>query len=212
VTPAGRPGLKSPTVHGAVTRVASTIGNRAMGRLVQRAPTGQPATSGPKRLPITQFAVSKEEIEDAEAWMAYVAQRGLTAQPTVPLPDRYADGLSNLNNAIWGDPDVGRKRPLKEAKEFVKTLRSVHDDVLGKGGDYSSYTLADTALKRAEINTTKAEGDLAFAREGAYQIRHRAGAGADRLEGRRGAPRSEGDRLHDPRGAPESWRRRTVSV
>jgi hypothetical protein len=154
------------TLQGSMARVAGAIGNRELGRLLQRDPA---AGAAPRHLPVTQFAVSPEEVTDAEAWLTWLAQRGIPAQPTVPVPDRYAEFLDNFSDAVWGAADAGRKRPLKEAKEFVHNLREIHDEILGTK-DHRAFELATLALQRAEINTSKAEGDLAFGREGAFQM------------------------------------------
>lgn len=162
-------GTKPPTMRRAVAAAAGAIGNRAMAQLVQR----QPATAGQagttKALPITSFEPTKEEVAAAEAWVLYIAQRGLTARPSAPLPDRYQPDLDNLNNAVWGAHDEGRRKPAAEARSFLHTLRELHDQLL-KGQDTRALDLAELALKRGTINATHAEGDLAFGESGATQL------------------------------------------
>ena len=77
--------------------LAGTIGNRAMAQLLARQPTATQAGTPQKTMPITSFEPTREEVLAAEAWVLFIAQRGLTARPTQPLPDRYASGLENLN-------------------------------------------------------------------------------------------------------------------
>jgi len=79
---------KPRTMPRAVAGAAGAIGNRAMAQIVQRQPATASQASATTTLPITSFEPTKEEVAAAEAWVLYIAQRGLTARPSAPLPDR----------------------------------------------------------------------------------------------------------------------------
>lgn len=172
VDPARRParGSASPrTVQRAVANVGGAIGNRALAQLMQRQPTTASPSAGAKTLPITSFQPTKAEVVAAEAWVLYIAQRGLTARPSDPLPDRYQPGLESLNNAVWGAHDEGRSHPAADARFLLKSLREQHAALL-KGQDTRALDLADLALQRGTINASHSEGDLAFEESGATQL------------------------------------------
>lgn len=164
-----RSGANPRTAPRAVARAAGAIGNRAMAQLIQRQPATASQAGATKTLPITSFAPTKDEVAAAEAWVLYIAQRGLVARPSAPLPDRYQPGLDNLNNAVWGAHDDGRRKPAAEARSFLRTLRELHEQLL-KGQDTRALDLAELALQRAIINVSHAEGELAFADSGATQL------------------------------------------
>src|SRR5829696_5895928 len=91
------PSRPSRTLEQSAVALAGAIGNRAMGNVLQR----QPAVTAEKTTPMTSFAVSREEVEAAEAWVLYIAQRGRSARPSKGLPDRYKTFLAAFNDAVF---------------------------------------------------------------------------------------------------------------
>src|SRR6266498_2264412 len=146
----------------AMAFLAGAIGNRAMGGLLQR----QPTATADKILKPTTLAVSREEVEAAEAWVLYMAQRGTSARPTLGYPERYRTFLAALNDAVFGAQDEKVKKPVSDSRFFLKTLRELHDQLIGTK-DYRAFDLADLALKRAAANAKHEGGEGAFAETGA---------------------------------------------
>jgi hypothetical protein len=152
--PAGLPDAWR-SLHGAV-------GNRAVGRLVQR----QPTKTAPKA---DADAASREEVMLAERWVVYCASRGHGAKPTGAVPKRYAAFMQVLLDAILG-PEDGKKedeQSIGEARAFLRRLRADHERVDPKG-DASPFNTAELALRRAEANRTGGPG--AFHRGGATEL------------------------------------------
>jgi hypothetical protein len=164
-TRTGPPSRRSRSLEQSALALAGAIGNRAMGNVLQR----QPAPTAEKTTPMTGWAVSREEVEAAEAWIVYIAQRGRVARPTKGLPDRYKNSLSAFNDAVFGAQDEGKKRPVADAKFMLRTLRGLHDELVGSK-DYKAYELADLALARAAANARHEGGEAAFDVTGASEL------------------------------------------
>jgi hypothetical protein len=113
--------------------------------------------------------VTRAEVEAAEAWVLYIAQRGRSNRPTVGLPDRYKTFLAAFNDAVFGAQDDKVKRPVSDAKFFLKTLRGLHEELVGTR-DYKVFELADLALKRGAANARREGGEAAFAETGATEL------------------------------------------
>jgi hypothetical protein len=164
-----RPPRRPATTPAAMTALAGMVGNRSMGSLLQRAPTSAPVTTAAGQatpaIPVTTLAPTRAEVEAAEAWVLFIAQRGRVARPSLGLPDRYKSFLESLNNAVWGDQDAGKVHPVADAKWFLKELRSQHDQLV-QTKDHQVFDLADLALKRAAANASK---DAAFEATGATE-------------------------------------------
>ena len=143
------------SLHGAV-------GNRAVGKLLQRGPTKQ------AEKPAADVA-TKEDVLLAKEWVAYCASRGRSAKPTRAVPKRYAAFMQVLLDAVMG-PEEGKREDeqnIGEARAFLRRLRADHDRVDPKG-DTSPFNASELALRRAEIN--KAGGVGAFHRAGATEL------------------------------------------
>jgi hypothetical protein len=159
------PPRRSRTVEQSALALAGAIGNRAMGKVLQR----QPAPAAEKTTPMKSWAVSREEVEAAEAWILYIAQRGRVPRPSKGLPDRYKDSLAAFNDAVFGAQDDKKKHPVADAKFMLRTLRGLHDELVGTK-DYRAYELADLALQRAAANARREGGEAAFDVTGATEL------------------------------------------
>jgi hypothetical protein len=145
--------------------LSRAIGNRAMGNLLQRDPTATKDTI----LKPTSIAVSREEVEAAEAWVRYMAERGVSARPTLGFPERYRSFLGSFNDAVFGAQDEKAKKPVSDSRFFLKTLRELHDQLIGSK-DYRVFDLAELALKRGTANAKREGGEGAFDVTGASQL------------------------------------------
>jgi hypothetical protein len=158
-----RKGRRTPEQSAIV--LAGAIGNRAMGNVLQR----QPTAAAEKPTPATGLMPTRAEVEAAEAWVLYIAQRGRSARPTQGLPDRYKTFLAAFNDAVFGAQDDKAKHPVADARFFLRTLRELHDELVGSR-DYKVFDLADIALKRAAANARREGGEGAFAETGATEL------------------------------------------
>jgi hypothetical protein len=156
-TRSGAPSRRARTLEQSALALAGAIGNRAMRSVLQR----QPALTAEKTTPMSGWAVSREEVEAAEAWIVHIAQRGRVPRPAKGLPDRYKDYLSAFSAAVFGAQDDKTKHPVADAKFMLRTLRGLHDELIGDK-DYKAYALADVALKRAAANARGEGGEGAF--------------------------------------------------
>jgi DNA-binding FrmR family transcriptional regulator len=145
--------------------LSRAIGNRALGNLLQRDPTATKDTI----LKPTSLAVSREEVEAAEAWVRYMAERGVTARPTLGYPERYRPFLASFNDAVFGAQDEKAKKPVSDSRFFLKTLRQLHDELIGTK-DYKVFELAELALQRAAANARHEGGEAAFDVLGGTQL------------------------------------------
>jgi len=158
-------GARGSAVHRPAAALAPLVGNRTMATLLQRAPV---ATKG-KTLPITSFAPTREEIEAAEAWLQYLAQRGRSAEPTLPFPERYRSSLESFRDAVAGAQDAGKVKPVADSRFLIRTLRELHGQLIGKGGE-QVFALAELALKRGAANAAHEGGEAAFDVTGASEL------------------------------------------
>jgi hypothetical protein len=145
--------------------LAGTIGNRAMRSVLQR----RPAPAAQNTTPATGLMVTRAEVEAAEAWVLYIAQRGRSARPTLGLPDRYKTFLAAFNDAVFGAQDDKSRRPVADARFFLGTLRGLHEELIGTR-DYKVFELADLALARGAANARGEGGEGAFAATGATEL------------------------------------------
>src|SRR5262249_3879238 len=156
---------RSRTLEQSALALAGAIGNRAMGNVLQR----QPAPTAEKTMPVTSFAVSREEVEAAEAWIVYLAQRGRVSRPTKLFPERYRTYLTAFDSAVRGAQDDKKTHPVADSRFLLSTLRGLHDELIGDK-DYKAYALADVALKRAAANARHEGGEGAFDVTGASEL------------------------------------------
>jgi hypothetical protein len=158
----GGPGTgarRRPPLPEAWRAVNGAVGNRQIGRMLQRAPT---ATAKP-----SADQATREEVLLAEEWIVYLARRGLTPKPTKAPPARYAAALQDVLDAIFGAEGKKDADTIARARGFLKALKAEHQRVAGQAETYA-FSLAEVALERADANRKGEAGG--FGREGATQL------------------------------------------
>ena len=163
--PQGAMPARSAPVPDGTQALAALVGNRAIASMLQRTP----AAAAPEALqviPMKTWEPSRDEVQAAEEWVMYYAHRGRTGKPR-RMPERYKDSLEKYRRAVAGARDQGKDKPVADARWFLKSLRQLHDQLLGVDTGKELYRLAGLALDRADANAAK---DSLYDPEGASEL------------------------------------------